>query len=214
MTNKAQQIISKRMDSALELFNGGFTTKAAQKRAMDEVSRAYDAATSAILQAINGLEENRTTESTELYYGIPHSLAHWKEKLSAQTNAFAEKTNASPEIKSLVTQIERMVEMRSAIKSASIELVVKEDQAQTEIKTKVYETLMQMNERALANHSKGLQLMEFFDGHLPVTADVHTVYMQNGTTYLRAFFFMHGKLTALNTIIAVHQTYKEQQAKK
>lgn len=217
MSSKAQQIINKRMDLALELFNSGFTTKAAQKRALDEVSRAYDAATSAIRQSIiesyKGLEDNRTTESTNLYYDIPNSLAHWKEQFSVRTNEFAEKTDTSAEIKDLVAEIERMVKMRSAIKIASIEKIAKEDQPQAEIKARVYETLMQMNDRALANHSKGLQLMEFFGGHLPVTADVHNVYMQNGTSYIRTFFFMNGKLTSLNTIIAVYQTYKDQQDK-
>jgi hypothetical protein len=70
-----------------------------------------------------------------------------------------------------------------------------------------------MMELRKSQYARGLELHEIF-GNLRVSANVHMVRNQHGTTFIRAFYYMDGKLTPLNMILAVAQEIQRREDAK
>jgi hypothetical protein len=60
-------------------------------------------------------------------------------------------------------------------------------------------------------YNRGLRLAEVFK-YLPISVTPHWVF-RDGGRFIRYFYFMAGKLTALNTILAVMQTLEDEKEK-
>lgn len=182
---------------ATELFNAGFTSKAAQKRAIDNLNRAYDLQKGAIHDILLA-EAERGEGWNELYWGLP-DLHNWKPRHSEQYKTFALQ----------VVTIEQLVELRNAVKTAEIT-----PPAKSEIKVieeRVIKSIRDLLETRREQFLTGCRLVEVF-GKLPVSINAHYVTNAHGTTFIRCFYYVNGRLTPLNTIICVLQTMKDREA--
>lgn len=180
---------------AVEAFEAGFTSKAGQKRAFEALSRAYELLGTSIRGIyLDKPHEERNAAEEAIYWGLP-DLHNWKAKHSAAVLA------VYPQVTSEVAQIEALVELRAAIKSAEIVKVERKADARVEA---IQGSIRALMEKRQAQYARGLELHDLF-GRLPVYANVHMVTNAHGTTFMRAFYFMYDKLTPLNVILAVMQ---------
>lgn len=92
---------------------GAFRTKAAQKEALESLSRQYEKQTRAIRQ--HYLEgPGRSKEGEEMYYQLPYQLNHFRPKHAALVR------KVYPVLESAVVEIERLVIQREAIKAMAV----------------------------------------------------------------------------------------------
>lgn len=118
METKAQQYEAR----AIAALNDGFTTKTAQKGALDYVNRAYDALQDSIKDAVRDIpREQRTTEQDHVYWAIPMYPHQWKH--SAMVLA------VFPELSDTVAKIESLKALRDQIKNTPVVNVAKEAKA-------------------------------------------------------------------------------------
>jgi chromosome segregation ATPase len=201
-----------RIDAALEAFEKGFESEAARKRALDDLNRAYNlvrdeqrdalrarAPYEAEHNAMTATEEQSRERMAFLYADeneVPYDLHQVREK---HADRFGD----------LWSKVERLVELRAAIKAAEI---VKAAPSENEVLAeRVQKSIREIMERRQAQYATGLELQEVF-GRLPVTMNVHVVHGHKGAVFLRTFYYMNGKLTPLNVILAVLQAKEEEEA--
>ena len=177
-----------------------FSSKAKKNAALKDVSRAFEknvknmlhekilAASAEARKAHDVVKEARYDE---LYWSIP-DIHNWREKHSKMFAEFAE----------IVEEAESLFETRKAIKET--EVAPKAEKTVDPREEKVYKSIADEMEARKASYVRGLSLAEIFGG-LNVTANSHMVTNSHGTTFPRTFFYLFGKLTALNVIIAVHE---------
>jgi hypothetical protein len=181
------------IDRANAMFEAGFTSKAGQRNALDDLNRAHDLMCRAIQELYLAIPHaNRTEAQTNVYWGLA-DLHVWKAKHSALV------LDTFPEARPFVEQIEALVELRLAIKAAE---VVKAERKEDVRVARITKSIRDEMELRKAQYARGLELHDLFNG-LPVYANVHMVTNQHGTTFLRAFYYMAGVLTPLNVILAV-----------
>ena len=177
-----------------------FSSKAKKNEAVKDVSRAFEKNVHDKLHRLTldlsiecrdkGDKENEERYH-ELYWSIP-DLHNWREKHSKMFAEFAE----------IVEEAESLFETRKAIKET--EVAPKAEKTVDPREEKVYKSIADEMEARKASYVRGLSLAEIFGG-LNVTANSHMVTNSHGTTFPRTFFYLFGKLTALNVIIAVHE---------
>lgn len=184
------------IDRANAAFAAGFTSKAAQKSATDDLNRAHEACRQSIQNLVLAIDRDARTEAHDnVYWGLA-DLHVWKPKHSALV------LGTFPEAEPTVRMIEQLVDLRAVIKAAP---VVKAERKTDDREAAVTKSVRDIMELRQAQYARGLELHDLFQG-LPVTANVHVVTNQHGTTFLRAFYYMNGTLTPLNVILAVLQT--------
>lgn len=184
------------IDRANAAFALGFTSKAAQKSATDDLNRAHEACRQSIQNLVLAIDRDARTEAHDnVYWGLA-DLHVWKPKHSALV------LGTFPEAEPTVRLIEQLVDLRAVIKAAP---VVKAERKTDDREAAVTQSVRDIMELRQAQYARGLELHDLFQG-LPVTANVHVVTNQHGTTFLRAFYYMNGTLTPLNVILAVLQT--------
>lgn len=187
--------------NAQAAFEAGFASKAAQKRALDELNRAY----SIIRQEItDGILKARTadnlTENSADFWAIPFDLHQVREKhLTIATRYGFE-----------AQDIRNIADLRAAIKGA--ELAAIPAKPESEIKAEgIRRSIMEEMERRKAMFVNALELGRIMGEIFPdrkgaaslhVTVNAHWVHGHKGTDFIRHFFYLNGKLTPLATIIA------------
>lgn len=184
------------LTEATDLFNEGFSSKAAQRRALDSLNRAYDLQKGAIHDILLA-ETDRGEGWNDLYWGVP-DLHNWKPRHSEQFKTFAPQ----------VAAIEQLVELRNEVKAAEITPPAKSEAKV--IEERVIKSVRDLLETRRAQFLEGCRLAEVF-GKLPVSVNAHYVTNAHGTTFIRCFYYMAGRLTPLNTIICVLQTMKDKE---
>ena len=181
----------------MEMFNQGFTTKSAKKDAIALITREFETVTDTT-KGIRGQLLDMRSEGTItheecdiMYWGFP-TLNNWKEKHS---NMF--KTLFPNE----VAYIESLVEMRETFKDAEIITVKRE--STIDIKRKQIElTIKEEIEKSNKMFISGLKMVEIF-GNMNVSVNAHYVVNQFGHKFVRCFYYLNGRIMALNTIIAI-----------
>jgi len=140
------------------------------------------------------------------------ALGYLNSCYDVQTNQIREKLIAKKSLRDLshefseqVEVIVRIVELRQAIKDAEINKPEPKTDAKKEA---VLTSIKEMLEKRKASYLRGVDLAEMFNG-LQVSVSAHYVTNEQGTTFIRHFFYLFGKLTALNTIIAVAEKHNE-----
>jgi len=182
---------------ATEKFEAGFTSAAGQKRALEDVNHAFDWCTSVIKQwCLKVRQENYPTTGEDvhpIYWDMPGYPHQWRVKHSETLREIY------PEADTMVPLIEQIVELRRAIRDAE---VVKLERKASDREESVVKSIREIMEMRKAQYARGLKLFDLFKG-LPVTANVHQVVNQHGTQFLRAFYYMEGRMTPLSIILAV-----------
>ena len=77
---------------------------------------------------------------------------------------------------------------------------------------RVRQTILKSLEERKADYVKDLDISRHFGMSVSVTA--HRVRHESGTVYLRRFFYLHGRLTALAQIIAIAGTLEREEEAK
>lgn len=179
------------VNRANEKFELGFTSMASQKDALQNLNHAYDILKDDIRKfCLTFPRENRTEQQDNVYYSIPHDLHQWKAKHTSLV------LSVFPHAETLTAQIENLVELRNTIKSA--EIVKVERKANDKVAT-ITKTIHEMIALRKSQFETGMKLCEVF-GNLPVSMNWHYVVNQHGTSFIRVFYYMDGKLTPLNMI--------------
>lgn len=194
----------KRAQSAFEL---GFPSMAAKKRCLSEISRAYECLKSSSYEAsimsylLDHKKDFAPEKFEELYWGTP-DLHNWREK---HTELYAE---LFPKHVSLIKEL---VEFRNVVKNAEIQMHDKVDEKALRRKA-IMKDIKAMIEKRKTDFIEGVEMAHRFGG-LQVTATAHLVYGHKGTTFVRTFWYLNGKFTALNVIIAVQEKYEADKKK-
>ena len=182
--------------AALDLMNAGFSSKAAQKAATDEVGRAYELARRNVMDA---LLADRSIGGTEagwkaLYWDFPMYVHQFSDKVAAR---YVDLFPAD------VAIALRLRELRDAIKAEAIVPPAKDERKARA--ARVIETIKSLMERRKAQYLEAIDLSEVVEEGVVIhglTANSHYVTNEHGTTFLRTFFYLYGKLTPLNSILA------------
>lgn len=197
-----------RITAALASFEAGFTTKAAQKEALAALNSAFGDVNGghhrwAIEQADaefshidwEGLSDDDMRDTAiarmnaiHARHDMPFDLHQVRERHLVQFEATGDRS-----------VVEYLLGLREAFKGA--EIVRVERSENVEKVGKVRESIVALMERRKAQYVEALELGELFGG-LPVTVTAHWVTNEHGTTFLRHFFYLRGKLTPLLVIIA------------
>jgi hypothetical protein len=191
------------INRATEQFEAGFTSKAAQKRALEDVNRAFELARKSIQDWCLGKMHDHYQASGErglpevdaLYYGLPMYPHEWRVKHAEMVRAL------HPEADEAIALFDQIVDLRNAIKNTEIVKIERKANEQIE---RVYKSVREIMELRKSQYAHGLKLHDLFGG-LHITANVHSVVNEHGTQFLRAFYYMSGVLTPLQIIIAVMQ---------
>ena len=181
--------------TAIAGFEAGFTSKAAQKRSLTNVSYAYDVVhrevANAILKQINQVRGTAEEQKfNDLYWAVPMDLHQVREKHFALLVDYPE-----------FEKVRDLINLRNEIKVAEIIKAVR-DVNEEKVKA-VYQTIENLIKTRKESYLRGYDLSEMF-GRMSVHVNSHYVYTRHGS-YIRNFFYLFGKLTALNVIIAIHQ---------
>ncbi|UAW07599.1 hypothetical protein AIIMSPlu_037 [Pseudomonas phage AIIMS-Plu-RaNi] len=188
-------------DRANTAFEAGFTSKAAKQAALGDITRAYELLRAEITSLVlDTAHDERTEAHDDVYWNLPAYPHQWKAKHRTLS------LSVFPQTEAVCDQIEELVAFRAAVKDAE---VVKVERQADERVERVQKSIRETMEQRQADYARGLDLSKLFGG-LSVTANVHLVINQHGTTFLRAFYFMHGRMTALGVILAVAQTLAEE----
>ena len=196
------------VNRATALFEAGFTSKAAQKDALDYLNRAFailtDGARSDILTAAAAKFPTAASEeaanmnrdafvNAQGYWDMPdypHLLKH------KHAVFLATRWDAACMV----------AELRNAIKAAAI---VKIERKVNDREVAVQKSIRDIMAMRQSQFERGLKIADLFGG-LPVSANVHLVTNQFGTTFLRAFYYLNGEMMPLNVIICIAQERERQ----
>lgn len=181
-------------------YQAGFKSKAAKDRACSYVNYALEMVvcqiTDAILEQPYGERDN----------GTPLHTLYWILTDVACRNFIKKSAQVLPLLGDRATEWmvlgEQCVALYTTYKNALINEVPVSPVKEIEIK--VQKTIKQMMDDRNEKFNRCLRLESLF-GTMGVTANVHLVFGHKGTVYVRAFYYVMGVLTPLNTIIAAMQ---------
>lgn len=177
-------------------FEEGFASKAAKQRCLESLNRAYD--------YIRDLEfSDLIDQAPEVG---PERQAFFDSKVDAPFDLHHVREKHAPAFPARWERVQELVELRTQVKAADITPPQpKQSVARDALEARVTESLEQLMERRKAQFIRGCELHDIFGG-LPVSVHAHYVTNQFGTTFIRRFYFMNGKLTPLNMILAIMET--------
>lgn len=193
-----------RIAAAQAAFEAGFASKAAQKRALDDLNRAYsrirDAAHSRQIARANERFGNDYQARSEFFAknDVPFDLHQVRDRhvtiITFWTDAETSRTLVSA------------IALRAAIKEAPIAPAPAKPEAEVKAEA-VRKSIIEEMEARKAQFIEGLDIARHFNG-LPVSVNAHYVHGHKGTVFIRHFFYLRGKLTPLNMILAIADAYK------
>lgn len=200
--------VEQRIDKAVAAFNHGFYAKAHQKEALDQLNRAYE--------AIRDKAHDLIIDEANATFGQPQTPGAW----DAWKQSYADRDlpfdlhQVRPRHLPILAQygefgakVAQLIELREEIKAAPILPVIK-DETKAKIE-RVRETLIELIERRQGQFLEAVEIGHEFGG-LPVTVNAHWVTHEKGTRFLRHFFYLNGKLTALVVILAAAQKLEQE----
>lgn len=194
------------LDRGVEGFTGDtFPSKAAQKRVLDDLNRAYDYARQAVFNLVLTTAPEFTGSVEDCYklrsayldeHDMPFDLYRTKEEHVVIAAKFSD---VAAEI------IRTARRFRAEVKACAIVPPVKADATVKEAEARVQRTVRGEMDRLGKMYQEALDLGRLFGG-LNVSANVHLVTNAYGTTFVRAFYYLEGKRTPLNLILAAADT--------
>lgn len=198
------------VSSASEALAAGFASEAARKRANENITRAYDQLCSNVRKAlldargpcvkdakgepliVDGRivwpDPEAEAANSALYWSVPSNLP----------KAISRKHDG---LIPYGYDIAALIELRAQIKAAEI-IKVERPEAEIEAKSEqVRKSITEWLEARKASYVETLDVARLFNG-LPVTVTAHYVHGHKGGCWLRHFYYVRGKLTALQVIMA------------
>lgn len=199
---RAQGYLTRALDNALDTF----PSKAAQKRVLDDLNRAYDAARDAYGdlyrvdlfandEAAGGFDQWDRAEFLNAR-DVPFDLHHVRDHHVARIHKYSV---------TAATIVSKARRIRDDVKATPIEAPIKTNVETEERKIAISRTIEEEMQRIGAMYHNALDLGRMFGG-LNVSANVHLVTNQYGTRFVRAFYYLDGKRMPLNVILAAADT--------
>ena len=193
-----------RISKVLENLGESFPTKAAKKHCKDDVNRCYDDVFWSFPHKYDENENlvpcarwNKQDTSLEL----PFQLCHVRDRHVEV--AMAEDPERGDMIASLVS-------IYNQIKETPVDRKMpKVDDEQTKMEKRIRKDIGEEMKRLKKCYLEAVDLGRHF-GYLPVTANAHYVTNRFGTSFTRVFYYLNGKLTRLNIILAAAQKLAEE----
>lgn len=202
MATKIERI-AQLIESAQMSFEAGFLSEAARKRATECLSHAYgyqrDLAHEACIDAANagdGLHGQARTDHFNAF-DIPFDLHQVRERHFATFARWSGEPAAQ--------LIRALVDMRAAIKAAPVGIARPQASAIEVKAAEVRKTIREQMDARHADYLVALDIGRHFGG-LPVSVNAHTVWGHKGAVFTRHFFYLAGKFTALQVIMAAADT--------
>lgn len=208
MTKTAADRIADRLDAAQAAFEAGFASKAAQKRALDDLNRAYDrardAARDVIISHANATPGLDTNGDARIEFfnanDLPFDLHQVRDR---HVEIIAKWSDFAPVVRELIA-------LRAAIKAAEIAPAPAKPEIEVRAEA-VRRSVVEEIERRKAQYVEALEIGRLFNG-LPVSVNAHLVHGHKGAVFVRHFFYLRGKLTPLNIILAAADTLEAEKA--
>lgn len=184
-------------------FEEGYATKAAKQRSLEALNRAYDYIrdlefSDLIDQAPADGQERQDFFNARVE--APFDLHHVREK-------------HAPAFPARWARVRELVQLREQVKAAEVAPAPVRNTERDALEARVTESLEHLMARRKAQFITGCELHDIFNG-LPVSVNAHYVTNQFGTTFIRRFYFMDGRLTPLNMILAImeHKQREKEEA--
>jgi len=206
---------------ALDALNAGFTSKSAQKDALGDVNSAYEMLkrelADACLAERTELTGTRDDGSTFDYYEMNDAVKAVYWDVPSYPHQFKAKhsllirTAFGDRFESVISTIVELVELRDAIKAAPVVAPMKDETKV--VAARIVESIKARMDRLNVRYLEAIDLTTVFeDGFVMkgLSANSHYVTNEHGTTFLRTYFFLFGKLTPLNLILAAAQEARRQ----
>ena len=190
---------------AIAAFETDFTTKSAKKDCLGDLNSAYYALHNehhglVIDAAPKDFDQERIEHFQK--FDTPFDLHHVREaKHRAAFEAFGE---------GYWTKVAELIKLREEIKATEVVKVETKVDELKEVRAKVEKSLAETMDLRKAQVIEGFKLVEIFKG-LPVSINAHYVTNQFGSTFIRHFYYMNGKLTPLSVILYVLQETAEKE---
>jgi len=200
-----------RIEKAQMAFETGFASKAARDRALQELNRAYEAVR---YQAHdNQIDHANDPERPTSLQGeararffqendLPFDLHQVRDRHVVLIERWAGADRA--------LLVRDMIALRQSIREAPLAPPKPVDEQKERVET-IRRSILEEMERRHAQFVEGLELGRQLGG-LPVTVNAHIVHGHKGAVFPRYFFYLNGKLTPLNTIVAIAQTLEDEKA--
>lgn len=194
------------VNRALERFNVGLDCEARRKEALGDVNSAYemlrrvlmDAALALRVEVLEPYAHYEMPPAVEsMYWGLPGYPHQWKPKHAELVRAAL-----GGGFDALISDIERLVELRAEIKAAPVNPAPVKEMNPYEVKARA--KIADVMAKRQADYVDALELGEIFGG-LPVSVNSHVVHGHKGAIFYRNFYYLAGKFMALNVIIAAAQ---------
>lgn len=195
-----QDRFDRNFNKASDLLDAGFATKAAQKNANGYLNTAYSDVREIITQQV------RCTYAP----GPEHTDAQWQayvDRLNEYDLPFDlhqvrdRHLDKAAEIDGIAAdKIRLLVETRAQVKAEPIQPPQPKAE-KSEYQVKAERSIVEEMERMKTQYLRAVDLGRIFNG-IPVTASSHWVVNQYGTGFPRTFYYLDGKLTRLNILIA------------
>jgi hypothetical protein len=189
------------LDAATAAFEAGFKSEAARKRALEDLSHAYEITRGAVMNAILKARTPETEEqNSDDYWAIPSGLHQVRDRhfdIAARYDAGF-----------VITR--DLIALRAVIKAAPL-VVVERDATEARVET-IRKSLLEEIERRGAQYVHALDMGRAFGG-LRVTVNAHLVHGHKGTVFVRHYFYLLGVLTPLQVIMAAADTLEREAAK-
>lgn len=204
---KAQERLTAALDAALD----EYPSKAAQKRVLDDLNRAYEMARDAYgdlyrVELFANDEEfgGRDAWNAAAFLDareVPFDLHNVRDRHVARIAEYSA---------DLAQIVDAARTARADVKESPVAAkMVKTNVEIEERKIAISRTIEEEMQRLGRMYHNALDLGRMFGG-LPVSANVHLVTNQYGTTFVRAFYYLNGKRTPLNVIMAAAQTLADE----
>lgn len=180
---------------AEEAMSAGFQTKAAQKAAIDSLSRAYEVVRAGIARrTLDVPREARTEAQDAVYWDLPASLAGWRPKHADMV------LKAFPDAVRELQVIAELVAKRDQAKGMEVSPVVKPVDP-VEVATKALEDEITRRASEDPDYDAGAEISRRVS--LPVGAIPFGATSVKGRFFTRWKYYLAGRVTALNTILAI-----------
>ena len=203
---RAARII-KLVAEAQAAFDAGFLSEAARKRAIASISNAYqmqrDNAHDACIDAANAAQLDGDARRDHFNaFDLPYDLHQVRERHFPTLVRWAGQNEAE-----LVSDL---LSMREAMKAAPVGIAKAAPTALEAKEAQVRETVREFMDRRHADFVRALDIGHIFGGRLPVSVNAHTVWGHKGAVFTRHFYYLAGKFTALNVIMAAAQALEDE----
>ena len=205
------------VNEAMTMLNvENFPSNAAQKRVLDLLNRSYSYCHD---EQSAQARENAPVAEQVCFEGTNDVTPEWNarnEFLNSKETPFdlhhVREAKHAEAFGDMWPEVEMLMALRAEAKAKPIKKYEKVETEVDRMEAKVQKTVKEMIEMRTAQYNRAIDLAEMF-GQMPVTVSPHLVHGHKGTNFVRCFYYVAGKLTPLNVIIAAMEKVADNEKK-